>query len=414
MIATSRYGELNPERVNRLQWANKGKREHVVVSNTPNMAYPGQQFDVKISRLSADASIVPKSPHITFKLEVTTKDKNHGLVPNVGRCIVEKKSLALGGKDVETLDNANVLDTHADLYMDRHKLENALLQGVQDADGLKARIGSKKTDNTAFSAEQTAIANTLGNRFSIPLDFAIFDAILHPFSLSEDIVTRITLADANKVVLATGDADATYKISDICLEFDKVIDIELASNIRQNYELGYDIPFDKITRIHYERLSKKDTIWKLKIDSITAASLRGILVLFVDDSNDRKPFACTNKFYNPTIQRVLVTINGDPHQLYAGGVLPKDYYFEAKKYFDNPNSSVSWSDFLTTKFGLWVDMRSSVDNALHGSGRTVDKSGVLLQIDKVAEASGDLTCHVFAIADTVLHIKNNRFLNLES
>ena len=54
MIATSRYGELNPERVNRLQWANKAKREHVVVSNTPNMAYPGQQFDVKISRLSAD------------------------------------------------------------------------------------------------------------------------------------------------------------------------------------------------------------------------------------------------------------------------------------------------------------------------------------------------------------------------
>ena len=108
MITTSRYGELNPERVNRLQWANKAKREHVVVRNTPNIAYPGQQFDVKISRLSADASIVPKSPHITFKLEVTTKDKHHGLVPNVGRCIVEKKSLALGGKDVETLDNANV------------------------------------------------------------------------------------------------------------------------------------------------------------------------------------------------------------------------------------------------------------------------------------------------------------------
>ena len=34
--------------------------------------------------------------------------------------------------------------------------------------------------------------------------------------------------------------------------------------------------------------------------------------------------------------------------------------------------------------------------------------GFLLQIDKVGEASGDLTCHVFAV-DSVLHIKNNCF-----
>ena len=402
MITTSRYGELDPERVNRLQWARKSKREHVVVRNTPNIAYPGQQFDVQISRLSADASIVPNSPEITFNLEATSKDKNQGLVNNIGRCIVEKKSLTLGGKDIDTLDNSDVLDTHIDLYMDKHKKENALLQGIQDADGLKARIGSKKTDSTAFTAEQTAIATTLGPRFSIPLDFAIFNAIFNPFSLREDIVARITLA-----------SPSTYKITDICLEFDKIIDVELASTIKQNYEIGYDIPFDKITRIHYEKLLKKDTVWKLKIDSITAASLRGIFVLFVDDANDRKIFACNNKFYNPTITRVLVTINGSPHELYADGIQPKDYYIEAKKYFDNPNSDVSWPEFLTTKFGLFIDFRSSTDNFLHGSGRTVDKSGVLLQIDKVAEASGDLTCHVFSIADVVLHIRNNLFESLE-
>ena len=89
--------------------------------------------------------------------------------------------------------------------MDKHKKENALLQGIQDADGLKARIGSKKTDSTAFTAEQTAIATTLGNRFSIPLDFAIFNAILNPFSLREDIVARITLASPSKVLLVKDD-----------------------------------------------------------------------------------------------------------------------------------------------------------------------------------------------------------------
>ena len=189
--------------------------------------------------------------------------------------------------------------------------------------------------------------------YCIPSDFAIFNALLHSFSLREDIVARITLASPSKVLLVTGDTSAAYKITDICLEFDKIIDMELASTIKQNYEIGYDIPFDKLTRIHYEKLSKKDSIWKLQIDSITASSLRGIFVLFVDDVNDRKHFACNNKFSNPS-----------PHELHAGGIQPKDYYIEAKKYFDNPNSDVSWPEFLTTKFGLFIDFRSSSDNFL--------------------------------------------------
>ena len=61
--------------------------------------------------------------------------------------------------------------------------------------------------------------------------------------------------------------------------------------------------------------------------------------------------------------------------------------------------------FLTTKFGLSIDTRSSTDNNLHGSSRTVEKSGVLLQIEKVPETSnGDLTCYVFSLEDAVAHL----------
>ena len=66
---------------------------------------------------------------------------------------------------------------------------------------------------------------------------------------------------------------------------------------------------------------------------------------------------------------------------------------------------MTWEEFLTTKFGLWVDTRLSTDNTLHGSGRAVEKSGVLLQIEKVPEASnGDLTCYVFSLEDAVAHL----------
>ena len=60
---------------------------------------------------------------------------------------------------------------------------------------------------------------------------------------------------------------------------------------------------------------------------------------------------------------------------------------------------------LTTKFGLWIDTRSSTDNTLHTSGRAVGKSGILLQIRKAPEASnGDLTLYVFSLADAVAHL----------
>ena len=63
-----------------------------------------------------------------------------------------------------------------------------------------------------------------------------------------------------------------------------------------------------------------------------------------------------------------------------------------------------WEEFLTTNFGLWVDTRSNTDNTLHGSGRTVEKSGILLQIEKVSEACGDLMCYVISLEDAVAHL----------
>ena len=66
---------------------------------------------------------------------------------------------------------------------------------------------------------------------------------------------------------------------------------------------------------------------------------------------------------------------------------------------------MTWGDFLTTKFGLWIDTRLSTDNTLHGSGRAVEKSGILPQIEKAPEASnGDLTCYVFSLEDAVAHL----------
>ena len=91
------------------------------------------------------------------------------------------------------------------------------------------------------------------------------------------------------------------------------------------------------------------------------------------------------------------------HQLFGGGLHGREIFPELKKYFYKKNSDVTWEDLLTTKFALWTDSRSSTNKTLHGSGRTVEKSGLLLQIEKASETSGDLTCYVFSVEDAVAH-----------
>ena len=57
-------------------------------------------------------------------------------------------------------------------------------------------------------------------------------------------------------------------------------------------------------------------------------SLKGILVLFEEE----KPYTRdTSNFYNPKIQKVSVTIEGN--QLYAQGMLSFEQYDDTRKYF---------------------------------------------------------------------------------
>ena len=77
----------------------------------------------------------------------------------------------------------------------------------------------------------------------------------------------------------------------------------------------------------------------IDVNNFSVRSLQGLVLLFLDKRND---FANKNKeFYNPSINKILMTINGMPHQLYAGGLQARDIYPELKKYFYKENSDVT-------------------------------------------------------------------------
>ena len=116
----------------------------------PNTAYPNQHIDIEIPHGWRDHIIVPDTFEITFNLEIESTDKSRSIVDNVGRALVKEKVLVLGSKDIVTINNSDIYDTHKDLYLSKKEREEKLLQGIQSTNGLKVRVGTKKTDGTAM------------------------------------------------------------------------------------------------------------------------------------------------------------------------------------------------------------------------------------------------------------------------
>ena len=83
------------------------------------------------------------------------------------------------------------------------------------------------------------------------------------------------------------------------------------------------------------------------MNNLSISSSQGLLLLFLEKRDD---FVNKNEeFYNPSIKKILVMINGDPHQLFKVGLQARDIYPELKLYFCKENSDVTWEEFLTTK-----------------------------------------------------------------
>lgn len=91
----------------------------------------------------------------------------------------------------------------------------------------------------------------------------------------------------------------------------------------------------------------------------------------------------TEAYYNPKITKVETTIEGVPNQLYLQGMRSYQLWDEAKMFLaasskrcpevavvakDLHLADVSLGDFLTTKYALWLDIRTTYDNQLHGRG----------------------------------------------
>jgi hypothetical protein len=66
------------------------------------------------------------------------------------------------------------------------------------------------------------------------------------------------------------------------------------------------------------------------------------------------------------------------------------------------------------KFALWIDLRSTKDNSLHGTGKEQDsKQDIKMEITKNDTGEGKLIMHIYVVSDGRLINQNKKFGALE-
>ena len=152
---------------------------------------------------------------------------------------------------------------------------------------------------------------------------------------------------------------------------------------------------------------------------------RDDLILFEDPER-----TSTEDFVNPKIRKVEMTIEGVPNQLYSQGMRQYQQWDEINKYFvltskryketDKVAKNLYFSDtniekYLTKRFALWLDLRSTDDNTLHGSGRRIENAseGITIQIEKEQGADENANIYLFIIQYAQINFEDGRFSEIK-
>ena len=416
----SAYGnKLNPYRKLREPRGVKGIRQSVVITNNPSTIDQNQQLLVRFPNLSNNDVIVPGTVRLAFEIElVSSKDADKTIYQNIGRAIIKKTTIRISGNEVMSIDDSDIYHCYVDLWKSPSERVNMAYQGIGKANMLNHRVGAR---NATADAGDEAIADAYKNRFCIPLDFELLESHM-PFyqaGLGDRLEYELTFNDYNKVINSS-DVDASYTIKNICLEFDTVSDTELARQIGQQTNGKMTILYDRILRHRKITKNKSDTLWNINLN-VPARSMKGILMLFEDPERTN-----TEDFYNPKITKVEMTIEGVPNQLYSQGMKAYQQWDEINKFFaltskrdketDKFAKDLNFSDttlekYLTKRFALWLDLGTTDDNSLHGSGRRIENAseGITIQITKEAGADEPINVYLFIIQDAQINFEDGRF-----
>ena len=404
--------KINPNRVPREPFGLKAESSLNRITLNPSSANEGETLYINIPKLTDNVVIVPGSVNLLFDLKIGGH-ANNTLVNNVGRNLVYQLKVSFGGETLQTTERYDLFQTYHDLFFDDR--EDRLRQGISSENmrRLRTNAGDKVTSN----AKEVALAAIHNTKYVIPLDHPVLSdhGALYPKALPHPLMFEITLPKVDRIVnhdkKEKEKTPPTYRMTNLELEYSIISSDNLSHEAMTSYQVGKGFFYENVILHKTFSISKpNDSVINQHVN-LPRRSMTGILCLFEESYDEGK--RDSEKFVNPDIRSVNINIDGMPNRLYSKGMIPSDFW-EAIKGRMGGAGKVKEEDFYEDKFALYIDLRTFPDNGIHGGGLHVNNTrvGVKLEIKRKTGGTGNITCHMFVVADALMEIMNTELKSI--
>ena len=408
--------DLSPKRRVKTLQAMKAPYFVKRITFNPSEANPGERLEVRVPKLNKNEVLVPGSLALRFDIDLSGGHANNYLVQNVSRALVRQQVVKFGGTTLDDIVDFDVYKIFTDLFLPEETCGNMVAEGIQSKKLSQIRSGAGDKPTTGVDAENK-LEKVYGKKYRINLDHQIMTdhGVFYPQALYTDFVFELVLASADQVVIGPDKTKLKYKLANIQLEYEMIRSNGLADDAASVYESGKEFVYDHVSRNTVVKVNSPTKLVTIKVDS-QRRSLKAILLLFVEpcaaEARD------SEKYGFPDLEKVHVTVNGDPNMVYNNGIEGEDAWRQASRFFmkqkHKPQHMTLQKYYAEDKFGLLVDLRSMASQEMHGSGTRLVNStdGVQLEI-KRATGKGPFNCHVFMISDAQFNIKNRQLSSVQ-
>ena len=410
MYSTMRGEELKPGFKKLTLTPIKGKRNVKTVSLIKTEAIPEDIYTVSIPALNRSQCIIPDTLALSFKF--SNSNAKSWFLNNLGRILVERLSIFAQGMEIYQNTGEGMLETYKDLWRSEEDRKRRQEYGLA-SENTRKLMSKDDSGNDATKTDgilDKSVAE-IYDRMKIPLGKILADhGPYAPYGMF-DFEYRITLPKSEKIMKAqSGQEKGSYKLTDLRLEYEVIESENLVREVKDRYMVGRSLGYDYTTLLKTLSWNKDSTLEVIDIN-IPRKSLKALVLLFTEagkDDSEHFPF--------PNLEKVNVTVEGNPNDLYSEGLARRDMFDEAQRFFGNGlrNSFVSLEKFYVDKFACVLDFRTVDDEKVSGSGRNLigTQAGILLEIEKKA-TSKNLACHVFVVADGIIDVVENKLQKLK-
>jgi len=181
----------------------------------------------------------------------------------------------------------------------------------------------------------------------------------------------------------------SFRIKKLKLEYKTVRDKQLQQEISNALTAGVQYFFDHVH--YYDRVfivKKENKEFSATISDVARKSLKGLLLIFKNDFEEGR--RNSDRFINPRIEEIKICMGGEVTARYRNGYKEENFGLESGRFFmseDTKQSQIvdidAQSYYGNNKFSIFIDLQSTEDNRLHGSGK-IQLSGdnILLTMTK--------------------------------